>query len=483
MPGIQNTQWIPSVNLLTNMPEIIGHFHPLIVHLPIGLLSFLFLMSLLPKEKRDAMHTAVNYALLISAVCAIAACLTGYTLSNRGEYDENAVDKHFWLGISTAVLCTLSYVFNSYRRQLIWCTFFIMILASHYGGSLTHGENYLFGRSDVPDTAGRIDIQDPVIPPVQPSKDTSQKSSANEMAWLPYEDEVKPILQHKCYQCHSASKRKGGLRLDTETYIVKGGKNGKVLNPTSPENSTLYKHLIMPLDDDKHMPPKGKKQLTPGEIRLIHRWIAAGAPFAAVSITNKMIPPAVPIAEDISSSTQTKSPDTDKSDNASVQSSLKQVDVQPLEKRGLITDQDTRGVSINFVNVINITPDMIDEIKKIGNSIYELKLNGQNTVDDLLASLPTLGNLKKLNLSGSSVSDKGILQLRKFTALEQLYLYETNITDASMEVLGKLNKLRKIYLWHTGVTPEGIQMLRKMKSDLEVESGSFTLQQPDSTKK
>jgi hypothetical protein len=300
---------------------------------------------------------------------------------------------------------------------------------------------------------------------------------------LPYQNEVKPILQSKCYQCHSASKRKGGLRLDTEIFIVKGGKNGKILTPDSPENSTLYKHLILPLDDEKHMPPKGKKQLTAGEIKVIHRWIAAGAPFAAVSRTNQMIPPAVPHSEVISKSSLSLAPDADKSDSASIQTSLKQVDVQPLEKRGLITAQDTRGVSINFVNVKNVTPDMIDEIKKIGNSIYELKLNGQNAVDDLLASMPTLGNLRNLNLSGSSVSDKGIFLLTKFTALENLYLYETNVTDGAIEVLGKLNKLRKVYLWHTGVTPEGIRLLRKMKNDLEVESGSFKLQQPDSTKK
>ena len=41
----------------------------------------------------------------------------------------------------------------------------------------------------------------------------------------------------------------------------------------------MYTNLVLPMEYDKHMPPKGKHQLTNQEITTIKQWIANGASF------------------------------------------------------------------------------------------------------------------------------------------------------------------------------------------------------------
>src|SRR4051812_5849227 len=52
-----------------------------------------------------------------------------------------------------------------------------------------------------------------------------------------FETKVRPVLANNCYKCHSAElhKTKGGLALDTLAGWQKGGEDGKVIVPGSPE--------------------------------------------------------------------------------------------------------------------------------------------------------------------------------------------------------------------------------------------------------
>ncbi|MFZ9661534.1 MAG: DUF1553 domain-containing protein, partial [Chitinophagaceae bacterium] len=108
-----------------------------------------------------------------------------------------------------------------------------------------------------------------------------------EILYSAYEQEIQPILKQKCYSCHSSVKMKGGLRLDKESFILKGGKNGKIFTPNDPTHSKIYTQLLLPIEDDHHMPPEGKKQLTNNEIKTIFRWIANGASFSSINQVEK----------------------------------------------------------------------------------------------------------------------------------------------------------------------------------------------------
>ena len=94
-----------------------------------------------------------------------------------------------------------------------------------------------------------------------------------------YSRDIKPILEKRCYACHSRLKQEARLRLDAGALIHKGGKNGSVLAPKNGGASELIQRLTTP-DEDDRMPPEGKP-LAPDQIALIKSWIDAGATFPA----------------------------------------------------------------------------------------------------------------------------------------------------------------------------------------------------------
>tara|TARA_B110000483_G_scaffold148735_1_gene177349 strand:- start:1533 stop:4760 length:3228 start_codon:yes stop_codon:yes gene_type:complete len=91
-----------------------------------------------------------------------------------------------------------------------------------------------------------------------------------------FESKVRPILSEKCYECHSASasKSKGGLRLDHINLILKGGDSGPALVIGKPQES-LIMEAIRYEDPDFHMPPKEK--LSKQVVVDFEKWIMEGA--------------------------------------------------------------------------------------------------------------------------------------------------------------------------------------------------------------
>jgi hypothetical protein len=92
-----------------------------------------------------------------------------------------------------------------------------------------------------------------------------------------FENEVRPLLVRRCYECHSeqAGKRKGGLVLDSKAGWQTGGDAGPALVPGKPDKSLLI-HSVRYEDERLQMPPKSK--LPESEIAVLTKWIAMGAP-------------------------------------------------------------------------------------------------------------------------------------------------------------------------------------------------------------
>src|SRR5579859_6403395 len=85
--------------------RFVSHFHPVVVHLSIGmLLAALLLQVLAARPAYTALRPAVPVGLLAGAGSAVASCLTGWLLSLSGDYDESLVSWHMWMGISLAAL-------------------------------------------------------------------------------------------------------------------------------------------------------------------------------------------------------------------------------------------------------------------------------------------------------------------------------------------------------------------------------------------
>ena len=87
-----------------------GRFHPLIVHLPIGILLLNAVFVLLSKTKRfNYLSATIRITLLLGALSAVAACVTGWLLSENGDYASDTLDYHKWLGIAVATASVLLY--------------------------------------------------------------------------------------------------------------------------------------------------------------------------------------------------------------------------------------------------------------------------------------------------------------------------------------------------------------------------------------
>jgi uncharacterized membrane protein len=472
------------------MTEVIGHFHPLLVHLPIGILILALLMSLLPENKRAGMHTAFSLSLAVAAISSALACVAGYLLANSGDYDEELVKNHQWTGIATSALCFAAWLAPKFNRQILWGTMITLTLASHMGGTLTHGEGYLFPPGEEPPMAENIQAptQDTIVRLVS---DSLMSTPAPRQVYL-YRDEITPILKSKCYNCHSAVKKKGGLRLDSESFINKGGKNGEVLVKGNPDKSALYANLLLPLEDEKHMPPKGKKQLNRQEIELIHRWIKKGAPFGAIEV--------MPTAQLENSSapqvlaTETTAVEEQEQQNENTVSKPEPTPnippaeerlVKSLQEQGIIVEKITAGsnaLSVNFVNVKELNGSTIQELNAMSQQLTVIKFTGLPFTDQMLKNMAAFPNLERIQLEKTSISDEGLAELNKFPKLETVNLYGTNISDTGLKNLGN-NSLKKLNLWNTKVSQQGIRSLVSKYPGLEVETGQLSLKIPDSTRK
>ncbi|MFN0109971.1 MAG: PSD1 and planctomycete cytochrome C domain-containing protein [Blastocatellia bacterium] len=86
--------------------------------------------------------------------------------------------------------------------------------------------------------------------------------------------DIQPIFAANCYQCHSAKKASGQLRLDAKASAMKGGLSGAAIVAGNSKNSRLA-HRLLGLNDEAQMPMGG--QLKPEQIELIQRWIDEGA--------------------------------------------------------------------------------------------------------------------------------------------------------------------------------------------------------------
>src|SRR5687767_10807721 len=101
------------------------------------------------------------------------------------------------------------------------------------------------------------------------------------------------LLHNNCLSCHNAEKHKGGLQLTSREALLKGGDNGAVVESGKPDKSLIVK--VLAADADPHMPPK--KQLSEAQIKLMRRWVSAGAPWDQAALAQRSAPRSVTVRD------------------------------------------------------------------------------------------------------------------------------------------------------------------------------------------
>src|SRR5215216_4268088 len=89
--------------------------------------------------------------------------------------------------------------------------------------------------------------------------DISKLPPPSDKPGLTYEKDIKPIFSKSCVECHGEVKPKGRLRLDSLEGALKGGVDGKVIQPGNSAKSSLVHGISFVTEEDYWMPPPANK--------------------------------------------------------------------------------------------------------------------------------------------------------------------------------------------------------------------------------
>ncbi len=95
-----------------------------------------------------------------------------------------------------------------------------------------------------------------------------------------YEDDLRPIFEASCLDCHRGSRAKNGLALNTYTGLMEGGSSGAAIVPGNASGSLLWQ--LVAREREPFMPYETEK-LDEATLATIRAWIDGGARETATS--------------------------------------------------------------------------------------------------------------------------------------------------------------------------------------------------------
>lgn len=260
-----------------NFLFFLGRFHPLVLHLPIGALIILFCMEIINAKKPELhLDAACNILLWFSVFSVIPTVILGFFLAASGNYNDEALNIHQWLGWFTAIICVWLLVLRSKKTKkspnniskIYKVTLFVNVvllsLAGHFGGNLTHGSNYLtkYMPESMKSVLGVTNSENYLA--VKGIDSTSEEA-------IYFKNNVKPVMEKHCYSCHGDEKEKGGVRLDVLHWDMVNGPDAEGW------------HSALDMINSGEMPPEDKPQLTTEERRLVVDWMTENLEQAAIA--------------------------------------------------------------------------------------------------------------------------------------------------------------------------------------------------------
>lgn len=253
--------------------QLFGRIHPLVLHVPIGTLAALALCELLALVTRTPLERRTRLALVaLFAMTAATAAGSGWVLAGEG-YAGQTVTLHRWFGVALGVCSVALLVLGIARtKRGYWAGLALCLtlcaVVGHLGGSITHGERFLFepfDRLTKKAEPAPVTTTDGVTPAPSPF----------------YVSTIAPIFESKCVSCHGPDKQKGGLAMHTPEDLILGGDSGPAYVAGDPDQSDIVWRLRLAVDDEDHMPPENKPQPSEAEVNAIVQWIRDGADFGS----------------------------------------------------------------------------------------------------------------------------------------------------------------------------------------------------------
>lgn len=338
----------------------------------------------------------------------------------------------------------------------------LIIVTGHLGGSLTHGPGYLTGAFNKTPEA--------VVVARKPIPDIKEAAV--------YADIIQPMLQAHCYSCHGPSRQKGGLRLDDSASIRKGGKDGLVLHPSRPAESELIERLLLPVEEDHHMPPRSKPSLKESEIALFQWWVAQGADF---SKKVKDLPQTPVISAFLLALQAGNGKDDLKMPSllpVDPVDAAPEKELQALRARQVLILPVAKGshyLSVNFINARDITDKDIALLQPLRRQLLWLRLGDQPIGDSAMTTVASCKALRVLHLNNTKIGDRGLALLSSLPELELLNLSGTGITATGVRSLQGLRHLRSIFLYRTKCAPSDYGSLKRNFPGVNLDTGGYSV--------
>lgn len=414
--------------------QFLGRFHPLLVHLPIGLIVLLPLLEF-AGTRRQSLREAAGFVLQISLATCVLAIIFGLLLAYGSGEIGTTVTRHMRGGIVLAIellLCLAvrrSWLTAQPRLYFTLLTAVLITLAwtAHHGGSLTHGSDYL--TRYMPLTLKRF---------VAPSAVSSHPNSF-------FARHVYTVLDTKCVTCHGTTKEQGGLRLDSYESLMAGGKDGIVIAPRNPDGSLLLKKVTLPPNDPHFMPAEGRPPLTPDEIVRIRAWVLQGASPDATSI------PGIFIAED-----QDEAPPP-VGDYSALMGEIRRMQPSQGAKLVPVSANPSDGLILRTIDVAsNFDDAQLAQFQRFAPFIVEAELGRTAVTDAGIETVRQFTNLRALHLEGTAVTGRTLAELSSLSQLSYLNLSGTKVTSDALSPLKSIPNLRHLFLFNTPAEPASV---------------------------
>ncbi len=423
------------MNGATDWVALFGRFHPLLVHMPIGMIGAVVVVGLISLW-RDAARPAYQILLALTALSAIAAATAGWMLASEGGYETGTLFWHRWTGIGLAALLTIAAVFAQLPRCECRRVGVLRVLplagalglvavAGHLGGSLTHGPDYLtryapawLGGGSTPETS---------LP-----DDTSITGDAAV---------VLAMVRASCVECHGPTKRKGDLRLDEPEGIA------SVVVAGDPSRSELFRRVSLPRGHGDLMPPDGEP-LDDETVLAVMRWIRDGAAMGAIGSE---------LQEEADAATE---------DAARIQSLRDTtgaiVTSIPVDGARLLEVDYSLGVG-------EVTFAELGPLASMAERVFEVNLAGRIVSDEVVGKLTPMPALERLHLERSNVDDACLARwIEAAPNVRYLNIHSTGVTDASLGTIEALPRLDRLVLFGTALSERGVTSLRAARPEVDI---------------
>jgi uncharacterized membrane protein len=431
--------------------KVAGRMHPLFLHFPIVLFLISFLVLWLPLEEQGE-NEWLSLLRLSAAISAVITAIMGLLLSLENDKSGPVLQWHKWGGIAIALSgCLFYFYYGAVARQRALGKLFttlaamLIILTSHWGGDLTHGDNYLLAPMD-------------------------QKKQVPLQQALVFDDVIRPVLEKKCFSCHGGSVSKGGLSLQTMAGLMKGGKTGPLFVSGSPDTSLLIRRIHLPMEEKKHMPPAAKPQLTVEESALLYAWIRSGAPD-----DKKLV--SLPVQDSfrlLATGMLTAAEDVAEEQPVYDFSAADEKKVAALNNNYRVIEPQGKhspALSVHFYGKSMYSGKALEELLPLREQIIELGLARMPVKDDQLKTVQQLFNLRKLNLNYTDITTEGLGQLTALKKLKQLYLSGTAITAEGLGKVLELPELTSLVIWNTRLDSAQVSALSGRHKKVHIERG------------